>query len=99
MDQWRRLGPLGKLHNVVTHIRHTAQQKKQWRAILRGRNITRDNGTQWNSQDKMLSEAIPLQKAVDQFFEQYPKKELDLDQLLPEDQTLLANVSSPNFFY
>jgi len=42
----------------------------------------------------MLSEAIPLQKAVDRFFEQYPEKELDLDRLLPEDWTLLANVSS-----
>jgi hypothetical protein len=33
----------------------------------------------------MLGEAIPLQKAVDQFFEQYPKKELDLDRLFAED--------------
>jgi hypothetical protein len=42
----------------------------------------------------MLSEAIPLQKAVDRFFEQYPEKELDLDRLLEEDWILLTNVSS-----
>jgi len=44
----------------------------------------------------MIGEAIPLQKAVDRFFEQYPEKELDLDRLLAEDWTLLANVS---FFF
>lgn len=94
MDQWRRLGPLGKLHNFVTHIGRTAQRITQRRAISRGRNIARDNSTRWNSWDKMLSEAIPLQKSVDRFFEQYPEKELDLDRLLPEDWTLLTNVSS-----
>jgi hypothetical protein len=45
----------------------------------------------------MLSDAIPLQKAVDRFFERYPEKELDLDRLLAEDWTLLTNVSS--FFF
>jgi len=33
----------------------------------------------------MLGEAIPLQKAVDRFFKEYPEKELDLDRLLAED--------------
>jgi hypothetical protein len=42
----------------------------------------------------MLGEAITLHKAVDRFFEQYPKKELDLDRLLAKDWTLLSNVSS-----
>ena len=93
MDNWRRLGPLGKLHNFVTHIGRTPQRKKQWKAISRGRNIARDNGTRWNSWDKMLGEAITLQKAVDRFFEQHPEKELDLDRLSAEDWTLLANVS------
>ena len=94
MDRWRKLGPLGKLHNFIIHIGRTAQRKKQWRAISRGRNIARDNGTRWNSWHKMISEAIALQKAVDRFFEQYPEKELDLDRLLAKDWTLLSNVSS-----
>jgi hypothetical protein len=94
MDKWRRLGPLGKLHNFVTYIGRTPQRKKQWRAISRGKNIARDNGTRWNSWDKMLGEAIPLQKAMDRYFEQYPDKELDLDRLLAEDWTLLTNVNS-----
>ena len=42
----------------------------------------------------MVREAIPLQKAVDRFFEQYPEKELDLDRLSAEDWTLLSDVSS-----
>ena len=45
MEKWRKLGPLGKLYNYVVHIGRTAQRKKQWRAISRGRNIARDNGT------------------------------------------------------
>ena len=53
--------------------------------VSRGRNIARDIGTRWNSWDKMLGEAITLQKAVDRFFEQYPEKELDLDRLSAED--------------
>ena len=94
MDRWRKLGPLGKLHNFVIHIGCTAQRKQQWKAISRGRNIARDNGTRWNSWYKMLGEAITLHKAVDRFFEQYPEKELDLDRLLAKDWTLLSNVSS-----
>jgi hypothetical protein len=42
----------------------------------------------------MVREAIPVQKAVDRFFEQYPEKELDLDRLSAEDWTLLSDVSS-----
>ena len=85
MDRWRKLGPLGKLHNFVIYIGCTAQWKQQWKAISRGRNIARDNRTRWNSWYKMLGEAITLHKAVDRFFEQYPEKELDLDRLLAKD--------------
>jgi hypothetical protein len=49
MEKYRKLGPLGKLHNFVVHIGRTPQRKQQWKLISRGKWISRDNGTRWNS--------------------------------------------------
>jgi hypothetical protein len=49
MEKYRRLGPLRKLHNFVVYIGRTLQQKQQWKLISRGKWISRDNSTRWNS--------------------------------------------------
>jgi hypothetical protein len=59
MEKYRTLGPLGKLHNFVVYIGHTPQRKQQWKLITRGKWVSRDNGTRWNSWEKMLREAVP----------------------------------------
>ena len=94
MEKYRKLGPLGKLHNFVVYIGRTVQQKQQWKLISRGKWVSRDNGTRWNSWEKMLREAVPLQKCIDRYFEQYSDEDLYKDQLSDKDWVNLIKVSS-----
>ena len=92
MEKYRRLGPLGKLHNFVVYIGRTPQRKQQWKLISRGQWVSRDNGTRWNSWEKMLREAIPLRKCIDRYFDQYSDENLCNDQLSDEDWVNLTKV-------
>ena len=94
IEKYRKLGPLRKLYNFVVYIGYTAQQKQQWKLISQGKWVSRDNSIRWNSQEKMLREAVPLWKYIDRYFEQYSDKDLYKDQLLDEDQVNLIKVSS-----
>ena len=94
MEKYRKLGPLGKLHNFVVYIGRTPQRKQQWKLISRGKLISRDNGTRWNSWEKMLREAIPLQKCIDRYFDQYSDEYLCKDRLSDEDWVNLTKVNS-----
>lgn len=49
MEQWRRKGALGKLHNVVVYIQRSPQRLAQFRELSGGRNLVRYNSTRWNS--------------------------------------------------
>src|ERR1700710_1294768 len=94
MEKYRKLGPLGKLHNFVVHIGRTPQRKQQWKLISIGIWVSRDNGTRWNSSEKMLREAVPLRKCIDRYFDQYLDEHLGNDQLSDEDWVSLTKVSS-----
>jgi hypothetical protein len=94
MEKYRRLGPLGKLHNFVVYIGRTPQRKQQWKLISRGKWVSRDNGTRWNSWEKMLREAIPLRKYIDRYVDQYSDEHLRNDRLSDEDWANLTKVRS-----
>ena len=94
IEKIRKLGPLGKLHNFVVYIGRTPQCKQQWKLISRGKCISRDNSTRWNSWEKMLREAIPLQKYIDRYFELYSDDELHLNRLSDRDWATLTKVYS-----
>jgi hypothetical protein len=46
--KFRLLGPLGKAHNIVVHIRSSSGRVEQFRKLV-GRMIPMDNRTRWNS--------------------------------------------------
>jgi hypothetical protein len=94
IEKYRKLGPLGKLHNFVVYIGRTAQRKQQWKLIARGKWVSRDNSTRWNSWEKMLREAVPLRKCIDRYFEQYSDEHFYEDRLSDKDWTDLIKVSS-----
>ncbi len=91
-EKYRKLGPLGKLHNFIVSIGRTPQRKQQWKLIARGKWISRDNSTQRNSSEKMLSGAVPLRKCIDRYFEQYADEHLCQDRLSDEDWVNLVKV-------
>jgi hypothetical protein len=64
--EWRKKGPLGKIHNIVVYIQRSTQRTEAFKALLEanGLGLTRDNTTRWNSWFKMLERALRLIKAV-----------------------------------
>lgn len=80
---FRVMGPLGKLHNIVVHIRSSANHAKEFKALA-GRLIPLDNRTRWNSWYLMLLIAIEEAGAIDT----YSKNNfatLEKDYLSPSD--------------
>lgn len=64
LDQWRKLGPLGKLHNIISCIMGSTQRVQAFK--IRSNNLMpyRDDGTRWNSWYDMLDWAIQRIKAA-----------------------------------
>jgi hypothetical protein len=46
--QFRLMGPLGQVHNIVVYIRGSASRTEEFRELV-GRIIPMDNRTRWNS--------------------------------------------------
>lgn len=64
LKQWRKLGPLGKLHNINVWIMGSPQRIQSF--LRRSGNLMprRDNGTRWNSWYEMLHWSIKRIKAA-----------------------------------
>jgi hypothetical protein len=80
------LGPLGKLHNIVVHIRGSPQRTREFTDILMARRrIPLDNRTRWNSWYQMLDAIFDeedtgrdLQITVSQYYQRH-SDELEKD--------------------
>ena len=90
-NTFRQMGPLGKLHNIVVHIRGSAGRTKEFKDLA-GRMIPLDNRTRWNSWFHMLHVALGLDTSVDS----YTKKNFDTlkaEYLSPMDWESLRTTS------
>lgn len=77
LDLWRRSGPVGKLHNVVTYIRRTPQRRYKFKAmssigdpqgeVNSGLMVLGDQDTRWNSVYYSIKRAIKLQYQINLF--------------------------------
>jgi hypothetical protein len=65
--EWRKWGPLGKLHNIVVWTAGSSQREEAFKQLLeaKGLGLVRDNSTRWNSWYVMLERALKLRDAVD----------------------------------
>ena len=80
---FRVMGPLGKLHNIVVHIRNSAGRTKEFKDLA-GRMIPLDNRTRWNSWFQMLAVADQKAVAIDTYSKNHFAT-LQADYLSPED--------------
>lgn len=58
LSKWRRLGPIGKLHNIVTYIARSPQRVESFKKISGGKMVHRDQATRWNSFYDMVDWAL-----------------------------------------
>lgn len=57
-DKWRRIGPLGKLHNIVVWVQSSTERRQEFRNLSFGLNLRRDQKTRWNSYYEMIQWAL-----------------------------------------
>ena len=82
--KFRSLGVLGKLHNVIIHIRASPGRTKDFKSRA-GRRIPINNRTRWNSWWTMLDVAIQLQDSVNSYISRHLDTIEKGDQLTVQD--------------
>ena len=89
---FRVLGPLGKLHNIVVHIRGSPSRTAYFKDLA-GRIIPLDNQTRWNSWYKMVAVAVEHEGAVDTYTKHHFAA-LKADFLTPADWRYLRAIKT-----
>lgn len=80
VEVWKKLGPIGKLHNIVKWIKKSPQRYdrfvevvKQHRSALGLEStvllLKQDNKTRWNSTYMMIERAVELSEEISQFMD------------------------------
>lgn len=89
--EMRSIGPMGKLHNIVVHIRSSGLRTKEF--ISKScKMIPLDNRTRWNSWYTMISTAISLEMHIDFYVKNQP--DLQRDILESKDWELLRTTAA-----
>jgi hypothetical protein len=81
-DRFRTLGSIGKLHNIVVHIRSSAPRTAEF-IEQSGKQIPLDNRTRWNSWFSMISTSTKLEKEIDYYIKNH--SDLKKDTLTDQD--------------
>ncbi|KAI7770097.1 hypothetical protein LZL87_013720 [Fusarium oxysporum] len=74
VEQWRKRGAIGKLHNIVVYITWSPQRLQAFTILSDGLRLRRDNDTRWNSWYKMVEWALrfKVRQAITIFCAQEP---------------------------
>jgi hAT family C-terminal dimerisation region/BED zinc finger len=67
IEEWRKKGPLGKLHNFVIFLHKSTQRLHHFLELSGNHRIPRDNTTRWNSWYMMLQMCWALRDVIDEF--------------------------------
>ena len=88
---YREIGPLGKVYNVVVHIRSSNARYNGFVATAL-RALPMDNDTRWNSWYDMILVALKLKDAITNFQEQFVEEFDEEDILNAADWRALENI-------
>lgn len=99
LELWRRRGPIGKLHNMIHHIRRTPQRREEFfRIQVQGDSefeqlmVVADNVTRWNSTYNMIECAMKVKDPIDLFTARNFNDNLAQDQLTRDDWDQLTRI-------
>ena len=72
LDFWRKKGPVGKLHNIVSYIQGSSQQQMAFTVYQIEQfdfkyqfQVIQDNLTCWNSTYDMIDQALYIRNSID----------------------------------
>lgn len=89
-NTFRMMGAIGKLHNIVVHVRGSAGRTKEFKNLA-GRTVPLDNRTRWNSWYGMLQVAHECHAAIDTYTKNHFDT-LEADYLYPYDWENLRTI-------
>jgi hypothetical protein len=92
IEDWRKKGALGKLHNFIVFIQRSVQRIQKFLSLSSGRHLARDNSTRWNSWYHMLEVALLLQDIIEEYFLTYMENEIKADRLTPDEWNTLQEI-------
>jgi hypothetical protein len=81
LETWRRKGPIGRLHNIIRYICHSAERRDLFTSLQeaaleeddgckhRPLHLVLDNFTRWNSWYDAAERAVHLREYIDEFTE------------------------------
>jgi hypothetical protein len=49
IEEWRKQGPLGMLHNFIVYLQASPQRMQKFLKLSKSHRLARDNKTRWNS--------------------------------------------------
>jgi hypothetical protein len=93
LQEWRKRGPIGKLHNIVVFIRRSPQRRETFLELADAGDefsdlmLVQDNATRWNSAYLMIERAIQKRTSVDRFIEN-SIYETDKNKIVPVEDRL-----------
>lgn len=90
LSKWRKLGPIGKLHNIVVYLQSSTLRRQAFEKLSNGLTLRRDNTTRWNSWYNIIERALRLQGAVSVWIT--GEEDLINDHLTPGDWKILADI-------
>jgi len=82
--KFRLLGPLGKLHNIITYSQSIAAFQLEFKELINRRLVPLNNCTRWNSWHICLLVALLFMGAVNTFTKAHFKK-LKKDYINPRE--------------
>lgn len=90
VEQWRRRGAIGKLHNIVVYITWTPQRLQTFTGLTDGLRLRRNNNTCWNSWYGMVEWVLrpKVRQAITVFYTE--EQALQDDILTPSDWVTLV---------
>jgi hypothetical protein len=94
IQNWRRFGPLGMLHNIVVNIQASPQRIQEFCLLSKNRRPARDNKTRWNSWAHMLNvnTKSPVCEAIQKYLQRHPLDDIADDTLSAEDWETLQQI-------
>jgi hAT family C-terminal dimerisation region len=95
LKDWRTKGPVGKLHNLAVDLARSVQHEQKFKVLSHNRGLPQDNGTRWNSWQRMIGTAIvaPVKDAIVQYFREYSEGEYKNDELTDDDWEVLEQLN------
>ncbi|KAH8151914.1 uncharacterized protein LAJ45_03907 [Morchella importuna] len=106
VEEWRKVGPLGKLRNITVWIQRSPQRRAAFAELVekmmagsgkQARQLILGNVTRWTGDYDALSRALEFRQAIDLHFQMLimddPKITISNDRITSDDWSVLQTIS------